>query len=608
MNYSVPGVYYEPSPRAAEVPVARTDVGGFIGFEPRVRDGTTPSTSAGYRVDVGEFQLLIGSVQTRVAARVDFPLTPKVVLAVGQTVRYALVAVGSGAASSLISVPGTPAGDGGETAPTDSDIDAAVLPPGTPWVRIADVAVRSVIGTVVAVTVHPAPALALTRCDDYGDYTLAFGVPPDDGLLLGLSVRAYFANGGRRCWVTTVRRPDFSDAVERERARLDMVGVPGSSEVESTGLERLLLEPQVTFIDVPDLYARRVDQTTTTIPLPPRDVDACFRPCTDMLPKGVASASSAVPSWDTIYDASAIFQPDSSKPHFDAVGSEVFWTQRDLLARCIQERWRALLLLSVPLRRNPSSGLIEPPGVSDADLWRSQFHALVTFTGFAETDAMAAGALYWPWVYAQDKVDSPVMTMPPSPYAAGIIARRDIARGPSISPANETLTQVVGLTVPATDDDNGRLYIPGPDASGFDVEAVNVIRSFPGLGVQIWGSRTLSVEEWLRYMAVRRTLTAIEVQMKLLLDQLVFEPNTPVLWMHMTQVALGVLMPLWEQGVLRGTSPVEAFYVRCDDSVNPPEAIAQGQVLMEVGVAVAAPAEFIVFRLGRKEGVTEVLE
>jgi phage tail sheath protein FI len=42
--------------------------------------------------------------------------------------------------------------------------------------------------------------------------------------------------------------------------------------------------------------------------------------------------------------------------------------------------------------------------------------------------------------------------------------------------------------------------------------------------------------------------------------------------------------------------------------VNTPDTIAEGQVICEVGVAVAAPAEFIVFRLGRKEGVVQVVE
>jgi len=140
------------------------------------------------------------------------------------------------------------------------------------------------------------------------------------------------------------------------------------------------------------------------------------------------------------------------------------------------------------------------------------------------------------------------------------------------------------------------------------VPAVNVLRPFPGYGIQVWGARTLSTETWLRFLAVRRTLTAIELRMKAALDLLVFEPNTPMLWLRITHIAFGVLMPLFESGALRGERPEEAFYVRCDDSVNPPESVALGRLYVEVGVAVAAPAEFLVFRVGRREGVTEVLE
>jgi phage tail sheath protein FI len=96
--------------------------------------------------------------------------------------------------------------------------------------------------------------------------------------------------------------------------------------------------------------------------------------------------------------------------------------------------------------------------------------------------------------------------------------------------------------------------------------------------------------------------------MKAALDLLVFEPNTPTLWVRVTQIAFGVLMPLFEDGALRGERPEEAFYIRCDGSVNTAETLAMGQLFIEVGVAVAAPAEFLVFRVGRREGVTEVLE
>src|SRR5689334_8055183 len=55
----------------------------------------------------------------------------------------------------------------------------------------------------------PVATPSLVRCDDYQDYRLAFGDPPDDGTLLGRAVRAYFVNGGSRCYVATVARPDF---------------------------------------------------------------------------------------------------------------------------------------------------------------------------------------------------------------------------------------------------------------------------------------------------------------------------------------------------------------------------------------------------------------
>ena len=124
----------------------------------------------------------------------------------------------------------------------------------------------------------------------------------------------------------------------------------------------------------------------------------------------------------------------------------------------------------------------------------------------------------------------------------------------------------------------------------------------------MWGARTLSTEATLRFLAVRRTLTAIELRMKTALDALVFEPNSPSLWLQITQIAYGVLFPIFESGALRGERPDEAFFIRCDDSVNPPESITEGRLVVEVGVAIAAPMEFIVFRLGRREGVVEVVE
>jgi phage tail sheath protein FI len=137
---------------------------------------------------------------------------------------------------------------------------------------------------------------------------------------------------------------------------------------------------------------------------------------------------------------------------------------------------------------------------------------------------------------------------------------------------------------------------------------VNVLRPFPGLGVQVWGARTLSTDLWLQFVSVRRGLSAIERRAKLALDAVVFEPNTPVLWLQVVRQLVGVLQPVFDAGALHGATPAQSFYVRCDAALNPPEQVADGQLLCEVGVALAASAEFLVFRVGRLQGVVEVVE
>ncbi len=616
--YHVPGVYYEPQPRAVETLLVRTDVVGFIGFDPRVRNGTHASELTGtlfqghdFRVDVASFQLVVGVVRGVVQAQQDFVLShgdsttglPVVPIASGKSIAYALVAREQGGVLSLDTLAGAPDDDVKAQPPDDTALNVAF--PDKRWRRIANVTVRR-SANAIFVTSRPPADLAVTRCDDFRDYGLAFGEPQDDGTLLGPSVRAYFANGGRRCWIATLRRPDFEDPVELPRVLQDMVGIKGSSEIEATGLERLLLLSEVTVVDVPDLYATRVDHRTRTLPLPPDDRDACFQPCPAIRPKGTATSNDRTPAWAPIFE---------SNPPFDGTTSpnDVFLTQARLLSRCVQERWRVLLLLSVPRLPDGGSGPYVPPTDRDARAWLTQFDLSVKQTvpgapSIGDTEDVSCAALYWPWVQYQERVDDPVLEMPPSAYAAAIIARRDLARGPQISPANETLREVVGLTASFGDAVHGALYDPDPDVNGFPVPSVNVLRAFPGYGIQVWGARTLSTETWLRFIAVRRTLTAIELRMKAALDPLVFEPNQPALWLHITQTAFAILLPIFESGALRGDRPEEAFYVRCDGRINPPDAIARGELIIEVGVAVAAPAEFIVFRVGRREGVIEVLE
>jgi hypothetical protein len=585
--YTVPGVYYEPRPRAIPRALPRTDVAGFIGFEPRITDGTTASQLLGsppaghaFRVNVRTFLLpvaLTNGVRITVQGAVDFVLSQSdtsIPIVPGGSIRYAIGAITKSGA--LFAISGIASVTSYAGAPTDEQLTAAA---GTAnCVRIADVLVRR---SADGASVFPAivPALPPTRCDDWRDFTLQMGGIPavDDGTLLAQSVRAYFANGASRCYVMPVRRPRFDDEAGLADAIEDLVGIEGASEREATGLERLLQVFEVAVVDAPDLYARRVDPDVRTVPIPPVDKAACFRCCNDLTPPGTITAVGANPAMGPVFADDAVLA-----------------AQRAMLLRCAPERWRVLLLLTSPVALDPATGLFAGPNAKRALAWRKQL------TGAVDDLTISVGAFYHPWAWAQDKIGAPLVELPPTALAAGVIARRDLARGPHIAPANERLIGVVGLSPTVDVATNAELYAPPMN--------INVLRAMAGEGIQIWGARTLSGDMWMRYLPVRRCLSAIERKAFVALNALVFEPNTVTLWFQITQAMLGILTPIFNAGALRGSTAEQSFYVRCDNSNNPPETIAQGQVLCEVGVAIAAPAEFIVFRVGRDEGVVEVIE
>lgn len=584
----VPGVYPAARPRVPQPAGGRTDVAGFVGFEPRVR---VAGASADLRVRVARFLLRDGPVAGWVGAEVVALSADPDPVAANESRTFALVAVAvpkTPGAVVLRVVPGRRAAPDTVLAPGDDEI-AAVLVNEFPaesvaagmrasvkWVRVADVVARRPAGSPVRLRVRP--ALPPVPCHDREDFRLAFGDDPGDGTMLAPAVRAFFANGGKRCHVVTATRPDFDDEDGRADAAADLIGVRGAAEGEATGLERLLRIEEVSLIDVPDLHARRVGVRPPK-PLLPPGTEARFACCD-------ATRGAAVAVSD---------RPEALGPVFDA--GQVTDAQCALLRRVTDERWRALLLLAPPLDQVGRDVL--PTSPDAVGTWRDRLMAV------GDSPELSAAALYYPWVLAQETVGGPVTALPPTGHAAGVMAKRDVARGPHVAAANETLVGVVGTTWELTDPVHGELYIPDPAAVP-PRGGVNLIRPFPGRGVQLWGARTLSPDPWLRYLTVRRGLSAVQRRVKAALEAVAFEPHTPLLWLVVTQAVVGVLMPLFDAGAFRGPSPAESFYVRCDAGTNPADAVADGRLTCEVGVAVAAPAEFVVFRLTRRDGAVEL--
>ncbi len=84
-----------------------------------------------------------------------------------------------------------------------------------------------------------------------------------------------------------------------------------------------------------------------------------------------------------------------------------------------------------------------------------------------------------------------------------------------------------------------------------------------------------------------------------------FEPNEPRLWVRIQRELTTYLTKLLRDGALKGATPDQAFYVKCDAETNPPDLREVGQVVTEIGLAPLAPAEFIVVRIIHRAGATE---
>ncbi len=203
------------------------------------------------------------------------------------------------------------------------------------------------------------------------------------------------------------------------------------------------------------------------------------------------------------------------------------------------------------------------------------------------------GALYYPWLEIQDPIHKRVLQIPPSGHVAGIWARTETVRGVHKAPANESIRNINGLAYEVTKAEQDVLNPNG----------INCLRSFPGRGSRVWGARTLSSNPAWRYLNVRRLFNFVEKSIERDTQWVVFEPNDPDLWARIRRDVTVFLKSVWRSGALFGLTEEEAFYVKCDADLNPPEIRNQGQLIIEIGLAPVKPAEFVIFRIMQTSGV-----
>jgi phage tail sheath protein FI len=200
-------------------------------------------------------------------------------------------------------------------------------------------------------------------------------------------------------------------------------------------------------------------------------------------------------------------------------------------------------------------------------------------------------AVYYPQLSILDPLNGNApREMPASGSVAGIYATTDSTRGVWKAPAGTSAT-ITGATPSVAIDD--------ATSAQLSLNGINAIRTFPVYGTVVWGARTTVGANNLdyKYVNVRRLATYIEQSLKSGLQWVVFEPNNPTLWASIRLTASTFLNRLWQQGSFMGTTPQQAYFVKCDATTMTQNDIDNGRINIQIGFAPLKPAEFVLISI-----------
>ncbi|MCR5012950.1 MAG: phage tail sheath subtilisin-like domain-containing protein [Lachnospiraceae bacterium] len=221
--------------------------------------------------------------------------------------------------------------------------------------------------------------------------------------------------------------------------------------------------------------------------------------------------------------------------------------------------------------------VIDMPG----DMYKTE--DLIRYRGLIDS---TYAAMYHPWIQVLDRSTGNAGFIPPSGAIMGVYSRTDIARGVHKAPANETIF-CTGLKTNYNKDEQDIL----------NPEGINLIRSFPGQGIRVWGARTASSNSAFKYVNVRRLFIFVEESIKANTNWVVFEPNDQMLWQRVALTVSSFLDGLWRNGMLAGSTASESYFVEIGTSTMTRDDIMNGRLICNIGIAPSRPAEFVIFRV-----------
>ncbi len=240
--------------------------------------------------------------------------------------------------------------------------------------------------------------------------------------------------------------------------------------------------------------------------------------------------------------------------------------------------------------------------VDPAERWATADDVLDTAAGVASVVTAADNAaIYFPRILISDPLNNgQTDSFAPGGTIAGIFAETDLNRGVWKAPAGveAAMQGVLGLSLGGsaspgklTDADSGLLNPSG----------INSLRNFPAYGTVVWGARTLKgsdvlASDW-KYIPVRRLAYYIEESVVRGIKWATFEPNDQALWAQIALSVTAFMQTLFRQGAFQGTTPQQAYFVKCDNTTTTPADMENGIINIVIGFAPMHPAEFVVLTI-----------
>ena len=394
---------------------------------------------------------------------------------------------------------------------------------------------------------------------------------------LAAAVRAFFAQGGRQCYVISVAEPLPPQADAAARAQRLALLVPPergqrSHREQWHGLHHLFGLPEVALVALPDLPELVAEPPGSIQPAPPRPA----APQPDFLP---CSEPAAPPV------------PDRPVQRLEAprCSDAGYGTWQAVLRRALRwiGDWRRdlMLLAALPLPQHDSEAARDPAAFLDARGW------------FAPEGELASARLQlaWPWLRGSAGPDLPQGLEPPDGALAGLLARNALVQG-AFRNATPLAPQGLVQTVPALDRSARNAPLGGAPLQ----ERLCLWDDGPQ-GLRLRSDVTTAPDPLRRQGGVARTLGLVLRAARRIGEEFVFEPAGETLWARVERRLGELLARLQAAGALHD-GPGGGFGVRCDRSTMSAADIDAGRVIAHAWIRPAAGIERLHVRLVLGDG------